>query len=74
MSELDILFTAYLMKNGISRKKLADHIHVSAKTMVKMWREGINSWRWEEVLKAAQFLGIPIETLRETVTYRKDKS
>lgn len=73
MTELDLIFTAYLMKNGISKKKLGDHLCVSPKTMVKMWRIGIGQWRWDEVVKAAQFLGIPIETLRETLTYRKDK-
>ena len=73
MSELDLLFAAYLMQRGIMKKSLAEHLGVSQKTMSLMWKAGIGTWRWDEVIKAAQFLGVPIDSLKETVTYRKDK-
>ena len=73
MTELDVLFAAYLLKTGITKKSLGEHINVCQKTMTKMWRMGVSQWRLDEVVKAAQYLGIPIDVLRETITYRKEK-
>jgi len=74
MSDLQITFTAYLIQKGMTKTALAEHLDVSRKTMSEMWKRGIESWRWMEVIKAAQILGIPIDVLRESLTYRKDKS
>ena len=73
MNDLDILFIAYLTQSGKTKKELADHLCVSQKTMSLMWRRGVTQWRFDEVIKTAHFLGIPIDTLRETITYRKGK-
>ena len=73
MTDLDLLFYAYLHQSGKTKTALAEHLSISLKTMSKMWRMGVENWRFCEVLKAAQFLRIPIDVLRETISYRKDK-
>ena len=73
MTDLDIIFTAYLMRSNKNKTLLAEHLNVSRKTLSKMWGQGVETWRWSEVVKAARFLGIPIDVLREQVTYRKEK-
>lgn len=72
MTELDIIFTAYLMRSNKNKTLLAEHLNVSRKTLSKMWSQGVETWRWAEVIKAARYLGIPIDVLREQVTYRKE--
>lgn len=73
IEELDLLFIAYLTQSGKTKKELAESLNVCQKTMTKMWRMGVGQWRFDEVIKAARFLGIPIDVLRETIKYRKDK-
>ncbi len=73
IEDLDLLFIAYLTQSGKTKKALADVLNISQKTMSKMWKMGVSQWRFDEVLKAARFLGIPIDVLRETISYRKEK-
>ena len=73
MSDIDLLFIAYLTKGRKTKTQLAEHLHVSLKTMSAMWKNGVGSWRFDEVIKTANFLNIPIDVLREVITYRKDK-
>ena len=69
MSDLDILFTAYLMKSKHSKASLAEAIGVSPKCFYRMWKRGIETWMWADVLAVAKKLRIPVEVLREYVKW-----
>ena len=65
------MFSAYLLKRKLSKVKLAALMNVSPKHVYRMFDNGVASWTWSEVLQVAQILGVPVDTLREFVTYRK---
>ena len=69
MSDLDVLFTAYLMKSKLSKCKLAEAIGVTPKTFYPMWKRGVETWQWRDVLTIAKKLRIPVEVLREYVKW-----
>lgn len=71
VSDIDLLFLAYLHQSGKRKQDLADHLCISPQSLTKWLKEGIASWRLEYVTKAAQYLGIPIDVLREVISYRK---
>ena len=72
ISELDLLFNAYRYQSGKQKQEIAEHLCISRATMSAWWKAGVGTWPWDQVVKAAHFLGIPIDVLRETLTYRKD--
>lgn len=74
ITDIDLLFIAYLTQSGKTKMDISKHLNVSYRTIISMWRQGVGQWRLDDVIKTAYFLGIPIDTLRETITYRKDKS
>ena len=74
MTDINLIFTAYLERSGKTKAQLADYLNVSRVTLGRMWKAGVNTWRWDEVVKAAGFIGIPIDVLREQLTYRKERS
>jgi len=71
VSDIDLLFIAYLHQSGKLKQDLADILHISPQTMCKWWKAGVATWPFQDVIAAAHFLGIPIDTLREVITYRK---
>ncbi|MBQ9911954.1 MAG: helix-turn-helix domain-containing protein [Firmicutes bacterium] len=73
MTDLDLIFCAYLERSRKTKAQLAEYLNISRPTFGRMWKAGVTTWRWEEVLRAAWFLGIPIDILREQLTYRKEK-
>lgn len=74
MTDLDLIFCAYLERSRKTKTQLAEHLNVSRATFRRMWKAGIGTWRLEEVTRAAAFLGIPIDVLRENLTYRKERT
>ena len=73
MTDLTILLCSYLLKHNIRKADLADHLNVSAKTLSLMIRRGVETWRWDEVIKSAEFAKMPIDVLREQIQYKKGK-
>lgn len=73
VSDIDLLFIAYLHQSGKLKQDLAELLHISPQTMTKWWQAGVTTWRLQDVITTAHFLGIPIDTLREVITYRKDR-
>ena len=71
MTNIDLLFIAYQVQSGKTKAQIAEMLHVSPKTMSFMWKKGVLSWKFDEVLKVAHFIGIPIATLREEITYQR---
>lgn len=73
ISNLDLLFIAYQVQSGKTKAQIAEMLQISPKTMSGMWKNGVGTWRFSELLKVAHFIGIPIDTLREEISYqRKD--
>ena len=73
INDIDLLFIAYLHQSGKLKQDLAQHIGISPGTMTQWWKAGVHTWPLDLVIKSAQYIGIPIDTLREVITYRKEK-
>ena len=73
VSDIDLLFIAYLHQSSKLKQDLAERLNITPQTMTKRWKEGVSTWPFQDVMITAHFLGIPIDTLREVITYRKDR-